>query len=742
MIHFLSTSILNSPWRRALLGTLAVIGACLLMYRQVFFPWSALSGGDVIGVHAPFLVGLKRSILAGQPFPFWFKELCCGIPAIPDIGVCLLHPIYQLLRWIEVPSVVKLQLLFNLTLLFWGNIFWLRSQNIELKTSVFWSVCSIFFFPIQGLLSFGHLGIFSATVLLPWMLYCAQGLVGTKHETQWFSKLRCRWSIKLGLLFGISWITGHPQLSLISHELVLLYLLFNLNSWTQLKLILGLILASLLGLGLASPQLFPTAIHIFQSGRIATQTDGEFLNSGALGLSQVIRWFHPTIFGGEQSYWGQHTYWFGVLFASPFLLILFFKGISSCSTPMKWVLGIFFILALGGATPLYDLRQMLIPGAKLFRYSSRFIYCMSPFVILALCHGGSAFLKGQISNKLFGLGLAIALVSVIEYTCPTGLLQGFIPEHILNRREIHQHFPWTSVIIFIQLLACVFYCLFKPSFAKKSLFIMVFGLQFYLWGQQKFANTQLTDWPREMPFSSEGRVLTGVTLHPNLGLFEGFESLTGYVGMTPKAYRNFLDTQTPQDYHKHNRIQINQLPEVTLDYLNVNKIYRNGELLNRTRVSQYYVFANQMIPLPLRPESFYTEQILKGQQDISEAYRSRFGHPFVDRSDQQVADTNSIEILESSAELVRLKMQSSEDQILVGLDNTHPFWRARVDGENTPIFAWLGTFKSVLLPKGTHELEVYIDRHYFQVCLLLSLVLFLSSCTFLGLTARYDGTKL
>ena len=722
-------------FHRPLFQTLTIVVVTLLVYRHVFFPWSGLCGGDVIGFHAPFLAALKRSIVQGETFPFWFTELCCGIPAIPDISATLLHPLYQLLRWLDVPTVIKLQLLSNLVILYWGNFHWLRSQRIDENPAQFWALSSTVFFPIQGLLSFGHMGILSSVALLPWALWLVHAIAseGRRHHT-----------VALGLVFGLAWLTGHPQLTLMLHEVALIYFLFLPKSYQNFKGLALFALACVLGCCLASPQLVPTAIHIFQSGRAESLNDAEFLNSGSLGIWQIFRWMNPSIFGEEQSYWGQYSYWYGVLFSGPFLFVLFVRGCFNLPKSVLCGLVICIIFALGSATPLYGLRQHIVPGAKLFRYSSRFIYMASPFILLALCYGGQAFvLNKKIRWGMVG-GLCMALVGFGFPFVPQEFLSSLIPVHVLERRAMYSLYSLPSAIMLGQTLAAVAYLYCTRKLLTKLAMVAIFVLQVTLWSQQQFANTQLTNLPSPWEPVPTGRVLMTSDESPNLGLWGGFESLTGYVGMTPKAYRNFLDTQVPQAYQKRNRLQTSGLSEDCLDYLRVKHILNmplddrlgvgpinSAEFLRERRPSStLYAFATTLLPLPMRKDSAFSESLQIEQLKLGEIFLTEFDHPFLTEqetsqprpklSSELQALKPNVSVISRMPEKVSLKTQNPHDGILVGVENTHPFWQAQLDGNPVPIHAWLGTFRSVFVPKGEHTVVFSIDRQMFDGTLALS----------------------
>jgi hypothetical protein len=71
----------------------------------------------------------------------------------------------------------------------------------------------------------------------------------------------------------------------------------------------------------------------------------------------------------------------------------------------------------------------------------------------------------------------------------------------------------------------------------------------------------------------------------------------------------------------------------------------------------------------------------------------------------------SWELVDYNGDLLRLKAKMPRPGYLSFIDNWDPDWQARVDGEGRPIELLYGTFKSVALPAGEHEVEfVYHPR--------------------------------
>ena len=75
--------------------------------------------------------------------------------------------------------------------------------------------------------------------------------------------------------------------------------------------------------------------------------------------------------------------------------------------------------------------------------------------------------------------------------------------------------------------------------------------------------------------------------------------------------------------------------------------------------------------------------------------------PFLDASGE-----SHIEVMAYTPNRAAFYVQSSERALLVLSDLLHPGWRARVDGEDVPIYATNGLFRGVLVPAGSHQVEM------------------------------------
>ena len=709
------------PIKELFLGGFLCLAYALIIYSDFFFPWGAPAGGDILSLHLPSLMALKRSMLAGNPYPMWWQEVLCGVPAIPDISATLLNPLYLLLYWLEPLSVIKLQVLLCLVSSGWG-LFLLCRQMSSLVVEkrpvdiVLFSMVFLGLTIFHGLLSFGHLGILSSVSLFIWSLISLNSLI--KHAS-WFN------AFPLGLIFGLGWLTGHPQFSVMTHELTFIWMLLQFGSTCKSKFKVFFIFSCsvLIGALIGSPQLYATFLHISETGRAATLDNQDFLSSGALTPLHLFRWCFPFAFGNAHHYWGQFTFYMGLPWGSGIWLILFILGWKGQTWQLKTILIYTFIMAFGYQTFLYDLHQEILPGAKLFRFPSRYIYMLIPFMMVFCYTGIHRVIKGEV-NRLFTSTLfSLVALNLTFHFIPLSHWS-VLPEHV-QQRAAGKAGPnyWSLLISTIPIL------LHLSLQFKKGLWpflIILLTLQTLISLANPFSNVKLHEVPQEQPQTNHRLLRSESDGHwRNLGLLQGELTIEGYSGLVPKPFRELVDTQAPQDFSKHNRLQLQELPINFLDFLGVQGKKNNPQPMVR--------FAKSFQPLDLRKNSVFSEGIQTQQHLIQNDFKTSF-------SLEELPESKgfSIDVLKSNSDHWEFNINNSEPGVLILTDNHHSLWKSTIGGMPTQIKPWLGSFKAIILPAGEHSVEFFIPKKSFFIFLGISIFSIMLS---LSLTIRRFNLK-
>lgn len=84
--------------------------------------------------------------------------------------------------------------------------------------------------------------------------------------------------------------------------------------------------------------------------------------------------------------------------------------------------------------------------------------------------------------------------------------------------------------------------------------------------------------------------------------------------------------------------------------------------------------------------------------------------------------------LEKGTNLMRLEVQAGAPALLVLAENWYPAWKARVNGEETPVLRANHSLRAVPVPAGGSEVEVYYDAGALGGPLLVSIVSLLLAC--------------
>jgi len=685
------------PHRYLFGGWLLCLGYTFIIYSDFFLPWGSPVGGDIISLHLPSLAALQRSMLEGNPFPMWWREILCGVPAIPDLSATLLNPLYALLFFFSPLAVIKLQVVLCLLASGLGLVTFCRQSHPgkkEGKHSAPTHLLVMAFLGLmifRGLLSFGHLGILSSVTLFIWTLVALQHL---------HAKASLLTPFPLGLAFGLSWLTGHPQFTVMSHELAFIWLLFHMTSdWKKNGRLMALFWSAVvLGAIIGSPQLYATFLHISETGRYATLDNQEFLASGSLNALHLFRWLFPFSFGEAQSYWGQFTFYMGLPWGHGLWLLFLLAGLKGSGWRLKAICLYIIIMAFGYQTFLYAWHQELVPGAKLFRFASRYVYMLIPFLMLLFYRGSYRIISDTPPKWLYPALLSLSLSSSLLFFFPLEEWNA-LPQHVLERASRENPASLWLLPLALSPLFVAFFIWKKKSL---SLILICFlANQIFISVANPFSNVKLDRVP-----NSSGEDLNSLyrSEHQggwrNLGLLKGELTIQGYSGLVPRPFRELVDTQLAQDFSKHNRLQLKGLPTPFLEEIGVKREGNKSYPMIR--------YANSFQPLDLRKRSDFSQSIQHRQQQLEKKYMAKFP-----KTDLTSTEPQEIRVLIDQSDSWKIETSSKGPGVLLFMENHHPLWKAWINGQETEIETWLGSFKALLVPAGEHTIEFAIPKGTF-----------------------------
>ena len=278
--------------------TLLVI-LCLLFFHSVligdeyFLPW------DFQSYFYPVQGFVDASLRSGQ-FPLWDPYIFLGYPIVGDPQASIFHPVfllYHLMPWFPPLSLKTLALLEILCVAGAGVFTYLLAREIGLQRSGGFFAGLVFmlggFFPPH----MEHETWVVASAWIPLLFFLANRM---------FKQARPLSIVSLGLVVAFSVFSGHPQTTLQSVYVLILFLVWQCADHirhrkfgTILRNSLSLFGAFLLGLGISSIQLLPSASLTLNSTRGAANFAGSQV--GGLDPAAPVTWLLPQVFGSNKS---------------------------------------------------------------------------------------------------------------------------------------------------------------------------------------------------------------------------------------------------------------------------------------------------------------------------------------------------------------------------------------------------------------------------------------------------------
>ena len=719
--------------RSELLARVLLTAAVLLPYWRVLsfgvvFVTDDYFASDVFNGELPGRVLAGRALSAGQ-LPVWTSQLCSGFPLTASpwdpIGLAL----FALL-----PPAPALDALIVVLLLIAGHgSYWLaRRLGADRVGALLAGVA----FALSGYIAcqLKHLSIVSTIVWLPLGLALIHQSL---HDDETLSRARRFLAMGLfGVVFAQQTLAGFPQSAYICGLVYAAFAVFcarlgrhtfgGARAWAILLGALGG--AAMLGGLAASVVLLPMAALGGISDR-AEALGYEWATRLAYWPPNIITFLFPYAHGdiSDNSYTGPPFFWedYGYVGFATVLLAAYAairdrrRGTTLFLVAMTLVA---YLFVLGPATPAYKIAYLLIPGLKLFRFSTRFLIVVE-LGLAVLAAIGLTRLRGDLQRRLgatspLPLAIAIALcaatagdlwfhqprqnpmVPAREWLSPPASVDGvladtsqprtFTPRHRdLHRRTFQLARGWADV---------------GPYYAIRDV------------------------------------------LEPNIGVFWNLPAADCYVGISP---RWFIDV-----WGDHNR-------EISLLTLMTGYDFDNGILRVHSelpKILRAYGVTHMLTALPAQgavlpePRRAGTAFIYsvpgaararfvpaaRGVDDAAAAKRlletdfnpdrevllhdapenvAPLGGPAASSGDPQHAQ---VAIVEETQRHVRVSTDSPSAGFLLLADTFYPGWTASIDGSQVPLYRANLSVRAIQLPAGRHDVRFTYDPPGFRTGLVVT----------------------
>jgi hypothetical protein len=389
-----------------LAAAVLVLLAVAFVVQWLWFP-VGMSAFDTYMYYQPNMLYAVQRLAAGGSGLLWNAWQNCGQPAFGITSTGFLYPFNALYLILPPDVALRVIVVLNFAVAGIGAYAWGRSLSLDRAAAL----CCAFAFQLNGATI--HLNTWGPQMGGPWVwlpvaMACCERLLRAPTP---------RLAVGLGLALALPLLPGFPQVVFFAYQLIALRVLYELvtapaaRSWRTVGLLgLGLALAPLL----VAVQLLPGLEMMALSVRGAPLSAAEMEPGGAHGLTRLL-----TQITGRLD-----------LFNPIIIVPAVAAGAWWCRASTRRVGGfyllaglLYFLLALGSTTPLFELYRGL-PLGSLFREPGRFMW-MTGLCFAALTGlGAQALIEPattgwrRIAAPLSALASLVALALIL----PRGLL--------------------------------------------------------------------------------------------------------------------------------------------------------------------------------------------------------------------------------------------------------------------------------------------------------------------------------
>jgi len=553
--------------------------------REIFY------FGDIYRHFYPLRVAYSRALAEGR-LPLWTSGLVAGYPLLAEGQVGALYPPNIILcALLPVEVALNISILGHLLLAGVGMCLFCRSLGLHRGPSLAGGIV----FMMGGFLvtHLNHISILTVAAWLPYLMLAGRHALGAYvpscggNPKQASGPKRVTWTIILTLLVATQFLAGHPQISLLSILLLVVYALYESRSigkdwppnangrtrkgplrWLRPAWPVGL--ALLMGTAIAAPQLLPSYELTGLSQR-AGGLEGDYFTSFSLHPFYLATFLAPFVRGNP--YPDTSVEMIGYIGILPLALALVAPVLNRRKargedhpTSFWAVLALVALsLAFGRWNPLYRYLAY-VPVVNLFRVPARFLlffaYGCSVLAAIGL-EGLSTSARAERSSArsnyvtlgLFvaGLGGTVIMVSLAPSVDELISLWRYLPGLFAFLSALLLLQGWQGRLRRSMLLTLALALVMVDLYAFNAVYGVTYNdtmpRQHFLQSPQMMGFlAQDTDTYRVYTHEEILPVLSVMreSMYPNLSLLHDVQSANGYLPLFPNRYQTYMDDLTPR----------------------------------------------------------------------------------------------------------------------------------------------------------------------------------------------------
>ncbi|MEA3406565.1 MAG: YfhO family protein [Chloroflexota bacterium] len=599
-------------------GSAIVLGVASVYFGEVLLG-RVYYGGDIARQYLPQCIALARSLHRGT-LPWWSPDVGAGYPLLAEGEIGALYPPNWIIYLVLSPkvgltlSVVLHYLMGGIGLYVYG-----RSLRLSKGASCFGAlVWTLGGFNAAHL---SHVSIVSVTAWLPWAFLLSRSLLAAEEAPSGKGWLMMG---GLGLVVGLQFLAGHPQMALLGSIALFGYVVFLVYTMRPpLRRVLLWCAGVVLGILISLPQLLPT-MELSALSQRAGGVEEAFFTSYSFHPLLLATYVSPFVLGNP--YPRGSVELMGYVGLLP--LVLAQVALFRSSRGERWfyaALGVAgTLLAFGRWNPLYRYLQH-VPLLNLFRVPARYLYwaSLSLAILSALgLDGLRSMVPHRITRKGWIVIVALSVCSLAVLWCV----------HASRDADaLVAAWRWFPVLLLAETLLVV---LFRRPIGRGLWAVtacVVLCVDLYAYGAVLDATYNISvpreqvAAPRSLDFFAQDDTLYRIrvkeeilptlsvmeeSFYPNLSLAYGLSSTNVYFPLVPRTYEAYEARLTPG----------------RLNALNV-KYYLIPQLLPVSEEAELYDVRNPFSALPterwvtfspLEITGLYIESYLSHSTDLAE----------------------------------------------------------------------------------------------------------------------------
>lgn len=746
----------------------------LLFFHSILFKPNHIIYSDYSDIIAQH-ISWKSLINGIGQFSLWDPYTFSGSPAFANPQSMFVYPLNFLFHLLPIEQAFGYTLLLHVFLSGLFMFFWMRclklSREAALITSSIYMLNTTFILKIHA----GWISMYPVIMMIPLFFNLLEKIISNKQF---------KYTLYMGLAFGLAFYTANYQLLLYTICSLFLYLLLRVWFFTNLHLdgvykddncqtldkqakrylILNIkfLWSVLIGIMLASYQIFP----VYELTGFSTRDlmSSEYYSLSTLKWKSFLTILSPEIFGSlKNNVYSGNELWENCFFVG--IAGIYFFGISLFYKRKR---EIYLFLTLTSLVFLYAMSPSVqkfffyfLPFFKYFMQPERVIPLFIFFFITIAGYGLEHFLKQEDKNKNTAFIILIYLFAAVLVSFNLPPVKALFPEHVFTVSFLP--------VAFLFILYNVIYHInskrgSNSSILKITLFVLVVS-ELFFYGvkyidvrktNKVFTATGTTEYLKND--SSVYRVLAAsrTTIPYGQAGYYKIQIVNGYNPLNLSRYIEFTDIISGKTSTLSPKwLDFAEIRNMTLlDFLNVKYIVTNKPVnnvpalkliyLENAEIFRFYT-GMEMVPLYLYknmnslPRAYIVNHVktVEGtSRDVKKAlvkldpYTTAIIEKPVPVQFKELAfsggilsgDTKEVKIVSYGNDKIELKTSLNQKGFLVFSDPYYPGWEIWDNGKLIDIYRTNYAFRGAFLGVGNHNLTFKFNPKSYKKGAAISLV--------------------